>query len=391
VIRLAADEDMLFRNMVKLGLDALPHADAVAIVQVPPEASMDDRRVLVRNHLQRMSGKAEAFMPSRRLVYRAIRQDQRSVLHVYMGENAENVTMRLDSQLPGTPWAICTPFRDDSGFGLYIDGRMPKEPVVINNQVRDKELLDYQKLIELMTGLIESTRKGFVQDRQLAIYKRFLPPALYHATSEQLEEILHPRQTNATILFCDIRGSCRFAEDGENDLSETWNDLARAIDDMTSVITQESGVVAGFQGDAVMAFWGWPEAQEDQIERACRAALRIRKRFDGQGWWRDLSCGIGIASGQVMAGRMGAMDLAKVDVFGPTVNLASRLESMTKQFGVRILVDEAVAKHLIDVRWNQGRVRRLGRFVPVGMTKGLDITELLPPVHDPIQGNMNEP
>jgi adenylate cyclase len=392
VLRLASDEDMLFRNMVKVGLDALPHADALAIVQIPSEATEDEKRVLVRNHLQRMAGKAEIFMPSRRLAYKAIRADRKSVLHVWIGEKNENVTMRLDSHLPGVPWAICTPFKDDSGWGLYADGRMPKEPQIVNGQIRDKELQDYQKVIELIAGLIESTRKAHQLDRQLTMYRRFVPRRLWNdASAEQLDEILHPRLTTATVMFCDIRGSCRFAEDGEGDLESAWFDLSTAIDDMTNDISSEDGVVAGFQGDAVMAFWGWPDSQPDQIERACRAALRIRRRFDKDGRWNSLSCGIGIAHGKVMAGRMGASDLAKIDVFGPTVNLASRLESMTKRFGVRMLVDEAVAKQIADKRSNQARVRRLGRYTPAGMTKGLVVNELLPSEMELVQGNLKEP
>lgn len=391
VLRLANDEDMLFRNMVKVGLDALPHADALAVVQIPPEATDNDKRVLVRNHQQRLAGKAETFMPSRRLAFRSIRQDKKSVLHVWMGEKNENMTIRMDSHMPGTPWAICTPFKDDSGWGLYADGRLPKEPAVERGQVRDKELLDYQKVIELVAGLIESTRKAHQLDRQLTLYRRFIPRRLWNDTSaDQLDDLLHPRLTTATVLFCDIRGSCRFAEDGEMNLEETWFDLATAIDDMTNIISGEDGIVAGFQGDAVMAFWGWPDGMDDQIERAAKAAMRIRRRFDQLGWRKDLSCGIGIAHGQVMAGRMGASELAKVDVFGPTVNLASRLESLTKQFGVRILVDEPVAKYLAEKSWRQGRVRRLGKYVPKGMAKGFVLSELLPPEHDTVSGNIKE-
>lgn len=392
VLRLANDEDMLFRNMVKVGLDALPHADALAIVQIPPESTDTDRRVLVRNHLQRLAGKAEIFMPSRRLAFRSIRQERKSVLHVWIGDKLhENVTMRMDSQMPGVPWAICTPFKDDSGWGLYADGRLPKEPAIVNGQVRDKELQDYQKVIELVAGLIESTRKAHQLDRQLTMYRRFVPRRLWNDTSaDQLDDILHPRLTNATVMFCDIRGSCRFAEEGEEDIEGAWFDLSTAIDDMTTDISSEDGVVAGFQGDAVMAFWGWPDSQPDQIERACRAALRIRRRFDKDGRWNTLSCGIGIAHGKVMAGRMGASDLAKIDVFGPTVNLASRLESMTKRFGVRMLVDEAVAKLISEKRWNQARIRRLGRYVPAGMTKALVVNEMLPPETEPVRGNIRE-
>ena len=391
VLRLANDEDMLFRNMIKVGLDALPYADAFAVVEIPPESTDMDKRVVVRDHQQRLSGRSEQFAASRRLAYRAIRQEGKSILHVF-GERTENVTMRMDRQLPGTPWAICTPFKAGSGWGLYVDGRSPKEPLIINGQVRDKELTDYQKVIELVASLIESTRRAHQLQSRLTLYQQFIPRRLWNeSTPEQLDEILKPRLTSVTVLFCDLRGSCIFAADGEAQLENTWHDLSAALDDMSSIITQEDGVVAGFQGDAVMAFWGWPDAQPDQIERAAKAALRIRSRFDKGGWWNELSCGIGIAHGKAIAGRLGAFDLAKVDVFGPVVNLSSRLESLTKKFGVRILVDEAVAEHF-NARPNpRVRTRRLAKFVPAGMKTGLVMSELMPSAADTVQGNMKEP
>jgi adenylate cyclase len=392
VLRYANDESMLFQNMVKVALDALPHADAVAIVEVPPEATDTTKIVKTRNSMQRMAGKSDGFLPSRRLVYRSIRQEHKSILHVWIGEKNENVTMRMDSGLPGIPWAICTPFKDDSGWGLYADGRVPKEPQVINGVVKDRELFDYQKVVELVAGLIESTRKAHQLDRQLTTYRRFVPRRLWNdASPDRLEEILQPKQAIVTVLFVDLRGSCRFAEDGENRLEDTWQDLSQAIEDMTSIISENDGVVAGFQGDAVMAFWGWPESLPDQIERAAKAALRIRSKFDRQGWWSNLSCGIGIAHGPAMAGRMGASDLAKVDVFGPVVNLASRLESLTKKFGVRILIDENVAEYLNSRKWPRGRTRRLGKYVPAGMTKGLVMSELMPSEMELVTGNIKEP
>jgi adenylate cyclase len=390
VLRYANDESMLFQNMVKVCLDALPHADAVAIVEVPPEANDSNKAVKTRTFQQRLAGKIDGFYPSRRLGYRAIRQEHKSVLHVWIDEKNENVTMRMDSGLPGTPWAVCTPFKDDSGWGLYADGRVPKPPQVVNGVVKDRELFDYQKVIELVAGLIESTRKAHSLDRQLTIYRRFVPRRLWNdATQDRLEEILQPRSATVTVLFCDLRGSCRFAE-GDS-LQDAWEDLSQAIEDMTSIITENDGVVAGFQGDAVMAFWGWPESIPDQIERAAKAALRIRSKFDRMGWWRDVSCGIGIAHGTAMAGRMGASDLAKVDVFGPVVNLASRLESLTKKFGVRILVDENVAEYLNQRKWPRGRLRRLGQYIPAGMTKSLVMSELMPSEMELVTGNLKEP
>jgi adenylate cyclase len=82
-----------------------------------------------------------------------------------------------------------------------------------------------------------------------------------------------------------------------------------------------------------------------------------------------------------MAGKLGTTDQYKVGVFGPVVNLAARLESMTKQFAVPILVDDGVSKHVLANRsagW--ARVRQVGKVRPAGMRAPVAISELLPPV-----------
>jgi adenylate cyclase len=93
--------------------------------------------------------------------------------------------------------------------------------------------------------------------------------------------------------------------------------------------------------------------------------------------------GIGICHGSSIAGKIGTSEQAKVGVFGPVVNLASRLESLTKQVGVSILVDEEVAsqarKHLTP---DEARCRRIARVRPFGIDSAFSISELLPPASE---------
>jgi adenylate cyclase len=148
-------------------------------------------------------------------------------------------------------------------------------------------------------------------------------------------------------------------------------------------------VIGDFQGDAAMGFWGWPVGGADQVERAARAALAIRRNFLHLARQPGLplsgiACGLGIANGQAIAGRLGTYDQFKVGVFGPVVNLASRLESMTKKLRVQILVDERVAERLSGPRYATWvRTRRLARLLPHGMSEPVTVSELLPPVVEP--------
>ena len=88
-------------------------------------------------------------------------------------------------------------------------------------------------------------------------------------------------------------------------------------------------------------------------------------------------CGIGIASGRAVAGRIGTIDQVKVTAFGPVVNLASRLEGMTKAFGAEVIIDEATAAEIRGEQSAAFRVRRLARVRPAGLEKIVDVCQLL--------------
>ena len=386
VLRLGGeDPDQQLRQLVDILLRAVPSADAAAIVQLSPDATKDNPRVSTLCHIMRRSSAADSFTPSRSMTFKAIR-DRRSVLRVWTEK--EEQTLRA-GELPGVPWAICTPLRDGSGCGLYVDGGLNREPSIINGIVTDPELTGYQKVVELLASIVESARSVYIQQRRNATFIQFIPKVLRDFVDhEELEKRLKPRTANVTVLFCDLRGSCKIAADGSSQLTTTWEKVAEALDDIANTVSLNDGVVAGFQGDAVMAFWGWPHDQPDQIERAVRTALRIRERFDADGWWDDLMCGLGIAHGAAIVGKLGAHDLAKVDVFGPVPNLASRLESMTKKFGVRILVDETVAESIRETSAlrTRCRTRRMARICPAGMTTPTDIAEVMPPVAQGVMG-----
>lgn len=147
---------------------------------------------------------------------------------------------------------------------------------------------------------------------------------------------------------------------------------------MTDNIVGRWGVIGDFQGDAAMAFWGWPKAQR-QAESAAQAALHIQKNFrELSGNLAGMACGIGLAFGRGLAGRLGTPDQYKVGAFGPVVNLAARLESLTKQFQVAILADGAFCAALgTDLAWV--RRRKIARLKPAGMDAPVDVFELMPP------------
>ena len=390
-LKVVASEPALFKQMLKVAVAALPKADAAAIVRIPPDCPIGDLRVTVieQNVRNPNVGAVGEFVPSRKLVRRVVCQQRKSCLHVWStdpsdftqgGSSDHNLTLGVLHQQGATPWAICTPFQDGSQHALYVSGRLtnrnPLEP-----KPDTAYLTEYQKFIEILVGLLESTRRTLRLARQVAVTKEAWPSNLrkYLDDPEKLEALLKtPQEQDVTVLFCDLRGFSGFAEEHGESLSSAWREVQSALDTMSGAVTEKGGVVAGFRGDAVLGFWGWPEKHPDQIERAAEAALRIYERLSGRMVQRR--CGLGITHGRALAGRLGAHDLAVVDLYGPVVNLAFRLEEMTKAYGVGIVVSGEVAAKLqtadpMNRRW---RLRGLGTVRPRGMKKPLTAHELSP-------------
>jgi adenylate cyclase len=116
--------------------------------------------------------------------------------------------------------------------------------------------------------------------------------------------------------------------------------------EMVGAIQKHHGTIDKFIGDAVMAVFGAPVENESHADFACAASLEMRnalRRFNaahsGDFGGTELKIGIGLATGKVIAGNLGSKERVEYTVVGPTVNLASRLESLTKEKGMTVLAD----------------------------------------------------
>jgi class 3 adenylate cyclase len=390
-LKVVSSEPALFRQMLKVALGALPKSDAAAIVRVPLDCPVGELKATVveQNVRNPSAGAAGEFVPSRKLVRRAVCQQRKSCLHVWSTDPSNysptgsgsdhNLTLGVLHQQGATPWAICTPFQDGSQYALYVSGRLVgRSPV--DTKPDQSHLTEYQKFIEILVGLLETTRRTLRLTRQVTAAKAAWPMGVrkFLDDPDKLDALLKPQEKDVTVLFCDLRGYSGFAEEQGGNLAAAWGDIQKALDTMSSAVTEKGGIVAGFRGDAVLGFWGWPDKQPDQIERAAEAALRIYDKLSGTMVQRR--CGLGLTHGRALAGRLGAHDLAVVDLYGPVVNLAFRLEEMTKAYGVGIVVSDAVAKQLLAAdpgcaRW---RLRGLGTVRPRGMKAPLTAYELAP-------------
>lgn len=155
-------------------------------------------------------------------------------------------------------------------------------------------------------------------------------------------EVGHKQELS--ILFSDIRGFTTMSERLPAEAVVTT--LNEYLGHMTDLVFQEKGTLDKFIGDAVMAFWGAPIASQMHAKEAVTCALRMSQKLEelNHSWSKkgqaNLAIGIGINTGQVIVGNIGSERRLDYTVIGDNVNMASRIEGLTKLYGVNCLIGE---------------------------------------------------
>jgi adenylate cyclase len=245
----------------------------------------------------------------------------------------------------------------------------------------DEELTE-QRLAEVVAKYIGAVRQARSLEQQQTEMRQFFSPKVIEALARSGTAALEPRQGPVSVLFCDIRGFSRKVEESSDDLHSLLTRVREALSVMTRNILKHDGVIADFQGDAALGFWGWPHPSDESPALACRAALAIQKEFaeaqlDPFHELHGFHVGIGICHGAAITGRIGSDEQIKVGVFGPIVNTASRLQDLTKQVGVPILVDGPTADAVADyLPPSVATCRRVTRLRPAGTATPVDVFAL---------------
>jgi len=397
VIAGAASDPDLFARVCEMLLAGLPRADAVALVATEvgavelfgPAGSVPEAPVRIL-HADRRRPADGPFAPSRKLVVEAVAAREATVLHVWRDPARAHEPAAEFTVQGGFDWSFCTPVAGEAcrGWGLVAAGRFVTDDApTLPFPASANDLRDDVKFAELVADILGSLRQVQVLRERQGVFRRFFSPGVLHVLAgRDAARALEPREADVTVLFCDLRGFSRTVEEGAGRLLDVLTRVSAALGVMTRAIVENRGAIADFLGDAAMGFWGWPLDDPAKVENACRAALAIRAGFEAVSGDRShplygFRAGIGIATGRAVAGGIGTAEQAKVGVFGPVVNLASRLEGMTKPLRVPILLDEATAAAVrAHLPAEVARVRRLARVKPAGLETPLDVTELLPPV-----------
>ncbi|MBP9713025.1 MAG: adenylate/guanylate cyclase domain-containing protein [Sterolibacterium sp.] len=222
----------------------------------------------------------------------------------------------------------------------------------------------------------------FVESRSkrqmTGLFGQYLPPELVEEMSRDPENYsMAGRKAELTVLFSDVRGFTTISEGlGPDELANLMNEYLGA---MTQIIRHRRGTLDKYIGDAIMAFWGAPVEDADHAKHAVLSAIEMQQalpalnRVLAQKGWPELKIGVGVNTGVMTVGDMGSPVRQSYTVMGDAVNLGSRLEGITKQYGVGILVGEHTWAQLQGVMAFReiDRVRVKGKAEPVGIYEPL--------------------
>lgn len=203
------------------------------------------------------------------------------------------------------------------------------------------------------------------------LFGQYVPPELVVEMSRNPEHYsMDGKNCELTVLFCDLRGFTSIAERLEP--RQVTQLLGEFLTAMTAVIGRHRGTVDKYVGDAVMAFWGAPVPNPDHARAAVETALEMQREMVRLAeslivkGFPALEMGVGINTGQVIVGDFGSSVRKAYTAIGDAVNLASRLESLTRRYGVGVVVGEATRLAVPGFAWRElDRVRVKGKGAAV--------------------------
>jgi len=233
--------------------------------------------------------------------------------------------------------------------------------------------------------ILNMTYGFFVESRgkrQLThLFGQYVPPDLVDEMSKNLSEInLDGEIRNMSVLFTDVRGFTTISENMEP--KELTSFINAFLTPLTHVIHHNRGTIDKYMGDAIMAFWGAPLEDQQHARHALIAGLEmlvaIRKlnaEFKKQGK-PDIRIGVGVNTGEMNVGNKGSEFRVDYTVLGDAVNLGSRLEGLTKTYGVDILTSETTRHEVPEFEYRElDLVRVKGKDKPVTIYEPIDLVE----------------
>ena len=227
--------------------------------------------------------------------------------------------------------------------------------------------------LALIVPYVGVVAKNFAQEQlEKRRLSRFFSPNVVKEIVRQKDDAgLGASRRRMTVLFSDIRGFTSMSEKMEPEEVVTF--LREYLTEMTEAVFRHGGTVDKYIGDAIMALYNVPFEAADHPVQAVRTALEFQQRLEplaerfAAKYGGSLRCGVGINTGDAVVGTIGSRQRLEYTAIGDTINLGSRLESITKDFNVPVIISEATwleVKDLFETRY-LGEVTVKGKEIPV--------------------------
>ena len=211
------------------------------------------------------------------------------------------------------------------------------------------------------------------------LFGQYIPPELVAQMAKVPSNVsFEPTSRECTVLFTDVRGFTTISEGLDpKALSELMNEF---LTPLTHVIFKHHGTIDKYMGDCIMAFWGAPVANAAHAQTGVLAGLEMHRvlnelqpKFKAKNW-PEIKIGVGLNTGRVSVGNMGSTIRRAYTVMGDAVNLASRLEGITKEYGANVIVGEdtmAAAPDMVFRELDRVRVKGKENAVTIYQPLGL--------------------
>jgi adenylate cyclase len=242
----------------------------------------------------------------------------------------------------------------------FARGHLVLDPILASASVLSVYIVSTALLL-----LLTDRERQFVR-RAFAFY---LSPAMVERLADDPAALALGGETREiTILFSDIRGFTSLSENmNPQDITSLLN---RFLTPMSDVLLQSGATIDKYIGDAIMAFWNAPITTPDHPRQACLATLGMSKALDelNKNEGSPIKIGIGLNTGECCVGNLGSEQRFNYSAIGDSVNVAARVESLTKQYGLSILVTQYTAAHVSDLAILEiDLVRVVGRAEPLAI------------------------
>jgi adenylate cyclase len=227
--------------------------------------------------------------------------------------------------------------------------------------------------LALIVPYVGVVAKNFAQEQleKRRLSRFFSPNVVKEIVRQKTDAGLGASRRRMTVLFSDIRGFTSMSEKMEPEEVVTF--LREYLTEMTEAVFRHGGTVDKYIGDAIMALYNVPFEAADHPAQAVRTALEFQQRLEplaerfAAKYGGSLRCGVGINTGDAVVGTIGSRQRLEYTAIGDTINLGSRLESITKDFNVPVIISEATwleVKDLFETRF-LGEVTVKGKEIPV--------------------------